>query len=886
MGCFQAKESKSANDTLGDHRRNQSVGHESALSRQSDGAHERKRVKHKSAIADPRLLSVSTGELITGTLIEKSLSMQEKNSILKSLSSHFLFNTLSKESIHNLVKEFKLYSFNSKQIVFNEGSDGENFYVIHTGSVEVVVAGSIKAVLSKGGYFGEMALLHNSKRTATIRTAEKSLFWVLTRDGFRAAVKSVSDAKMTENRQFLEKIPLFSRLTSNQKESLLTLLITQEFNPGQRIVKEKDNGDLLYIIKKGNVVVSVEGIQKRQLGAGDFFGEQALLYKTTRTASVDAIDKVSLLSLKADDMVNLLGSQLESVIYKNSLRIAMEKSPVLSKLNKEQNELVVNSITIFTLASGKTALKKGKGKADIILIVLKGEIAAGNENKRNFEILGDQDMHDDSQETYEEKWVTTCETNLGSIDRTTVESILGASLKEIINRNAILDIMKRVQLLRTLPDSSLERLITKLNIVEYPKGAVIFNQGDQGDSFFIVESGQVEILKDGALIRSITTHDFFGERAILFNEQRTATVKSAGSTCWVLTKDDFLELVAKSKRKQILKRIELQNDKVSLNELTLVKLLGKGMFGVVFLAHNYSTKISYALKSVHRTKISEYKLAKNLQLERSILMQIDHPFIVKLVKTFKDSSRVYFLMELVQGMDLFDVIRKFPVMDEEKSLFYIGCLVLIIEHLHERNIIYRDLKPENIMVDEDGYAKLIDFGTAKLIKDRTYTVVGTAHYMAPEVIKGTGYGLEADIWSLGVILFEFVCNVVPYGEGENDPFRVYNLILESKLVFPAFAKDFACRPLIEKLLNQNPGLRGSYESLKKHSWFSRISWESLMNKQIEAPYKPSVQNFKKEVEKFKSTEKFEVTIAKNEEIEEDRSGRKHSTSWEKEFRLW
>ena len=93
--------------------------------------------------------------------------------------------------------------------------------------------------------------------------------------------------------------------------------------------------------------------------------------------------------------------------------------------------------------------------------------------------------------------------------------------------------------------------------------------------------------------------------------------------------------MAKSKRKQILKRIELQNDDGALPDLTLLRVLGKGMFRGVLLAHSYTTKISYALKSVNKSKVFEYKISRNLQLERSILMHVDHPFIVKLVKTFK-----------------------------------------------------------------------------------------------------------------------------------------------------------------------------------------------------------------------------------------------------------
>ena len=882
MGCFQAKQSKSPEETTGNHRRLKSAA-DSEISKIDEGGPERKKEKHKSTLADPRLSTVGPKEIESGTLVEKILSMQEKSAILKSLSSHFLFNTMSKESVHSLVKLFKLYSFGPRKVVFPEGSEGHNFFIIHSGNVEVLVEGVKRAAINKGGFFGEMALLHNSKRTATIRTIEKSMFWVLSRDDFKAAIQSISESKQHENQAFIEKIPLFSRLTSAQKESLLSLLILHEFQSGQRIVRENDNGDLLYIIKKGYVMVSVEGIQKRKLGPGDFFGEQALLYKTKRTASVDSIDRVALLSLKADDLVDLLGSQLESVIYKNSLRISMEKSQFLNKLSKEQAEVIVENVEIFHYPMGKSVAKKGVKKSEKLIIVLKGEISAKNEVKGNFECLGDSDIFDETEEVYTQRWTTTCDSDLGLISKEQIESLLKSPLKKLISHNQILSVMKKVQLLRTLPQTVLEKLIIQLRTQTFPPNQIIFSQGDTADAFYIVESGQVEVQINNQTIRQITTHDFFGERGILNSEQRTATVLSKGATCWILTKNDFLSLVEKSVRKQIQKRIELQDDKVSLEDLTLVKLLGKGMFGSVFLAHNYNKKISYALKSVHRSKIAEFNISTNLLLERKILMLIDHQFIVKLVKTFKDSQRVYFLMELVQGMDLFDVIRQFPVMDEEKSLFYIACMVLIIEHLHERNVIYRDLKPENIMVDEDGYAKLIDFGTAKIINGRTNTVVGTAHYMAPEIIKGTGYSLEADLWSLGVILFEFICNGVPYGEGESDPFRIYNLILESKLAFPAFAQNLACRPLIEKLLNPNPVLRGNYESLKKHSWFSRLSWDDLLNRSIEAPFKPPIQSHKKDVEKGRNGESFEVVIGKFEDICRDGRFKEQKSNWDLEF---
>ena len=168
------------------------------------------------------------------------------------------------------------------------------------------------------------------------------------------------------------------------------------------------------------------------------------------------------------------------------------------------------------------------------------------------------------------------------------------------------------------------------------------------------------------------------------------------------------------------------------------------MFGNVFLVARKEKHSLYALKTVDRKKIEKYEIEANLILERKVLLQLDHIFILKLVKTFKDDKRVYFLTEFVRGMDLFDVLRELNLVSDLDSRFYISCMILILEHLHDRDIIYRDLKPENIMVDEEGYLKLIDFGTSKIVNGRTFTIVGTPHYMAPEVIIGKGYGVSAD----------------------------------------------------------------------------------------------------------------------------------------------
>lgn len=116
---------------------------------------------------------------------------------------------------------------------------------------------------------------------------------------------------------------------------------------------------------------------------------------------------------------------------------------------------------------------------------------------------------------------------------------------------------------------------------------------------------------------------------------------------------------------------------------------------------------------------------------------------------------------------MFDVIREVKTMSNEMVRYYFGCLLLSIQYLHSNNIVYRDLKPENSVIDCTGKAYLIDMGTAKELNPenffKTFTIIGTPHYMAPEVFEGNGYSFEVDIWSLGCILYEFLCYKLPFG---------------------------------------------------------------------------------------------------------------------------
>mmetsp|Transcript_26521 Transcript_26521/g.26166 ORF Transcript_26521/g.26166 Transcript_26521/m.26166 type:complete len:566 (+) Transcript_26521:186-1883(+) len=562
---------------------------------------------------------------------------------------------------------------------------------------------------------------------------------------FKQAVEAVNRMNYEENKLFINSVPIFEILTTQQKEALLASITTQKWDNRQTIVKEGEVGDLFYIIKEGVVTCTKDGVEIRQMVKGDFFGEQALLYNSKRTATITCVGAVKVLCIGRGSLLEALGENLQQVIYRNIQKKAIEKSESLKNLTKDQSQQMMDAMKIAKFSPGEVVVSKNTVKGAKLCIVMKGRVRGPLGVYETFACIGDDKINQTCTQNYEENYVADSEVDIAQISKEEFEKCLGGVVVPATNNNAALVVLKQVQLLRNLPKERLKALIHALRIVDFRDGQAIVQENEEGDTLYIVKTGRVNIYKENVKVRTLTIHDYFGERSILFNERRSATVVAEGNvTCWTLEKNDFESIIDFSMRTQLLKRIELQDNTIMLDQLAMIKPLGKGMFGNVYLMAHKEKGAFYALKTVPRAKIVAYGIYESLVLERKILLQLDHTMIVKLVKTFKDNKRIYFLMEYVRGIDLFDVLRQLGLLKEDDARFYTACLVVILEYLHKREIIYRDLKPENIMIDEEGYPKLIDFGIAKIVNGRTYTTVGTPHYMAPEVIMGNGYNSAVD----------------------------------------------------------------------------------------------------------------------------------------------
>jgi cGMP-dependent protein kinase len=312
----------------------------------------------------------------------------------------------------------------------------------------------------------------------------------------------------------------------------------------------------------------------------------------------------------------------------------------------------------------------------------------------------------------------------------------------------------------------------------------------------------------------------------------------------------------------LLKKFALQDTSITLKDLQYIKFLGKGKFGSVSLVHN--KKNIYAIKAISRKSVEKQKiLAKYFVNERRVMLTLDHPFIVKMVKSMKNDLFCFLLIEYVQGKSLDEYLsQRIQKKNIFETQFYISSMLLMLEYLQKKFIAHRDIKPANIMIDTNGYLKMIDFGTAKVLTDYTSTVIGTPHYIAPEILQGKGYSLSCDFWSVGICMFEIFYGSYPFGNFANEVIEIYKEILYKEITFPSdnekvkFVNSF-----IKDLLTKKVNLRiCNVSTLKTKEFFKDFDFEKLKDFKLNPPYLPHTTDLS---EYLKETNPYEDMVSED-----------------------
>ncbi|KAI1151375.1 Pkinase-domain-containing protein [Nemania diffusa] len=290
--------------------------------------------------------------------------------------------------------------------------------------------------------------------------------------------------------------------------------------------------------------------------------------------------------------------------------------------------------------------------------------------------------------------------------------------------------------------------------------------------------------------------------------------------------------------------LRVTKGKYSLTDFDLLRTLGTGSFGRVHLVQSKHNQRFYAVKVLKKAQVVKMKQVEHTNDERRMLGEVKHPFLITLWGTFQDARNLYMVMDFVEGGELFSLLRKSGRFPNPVAKFYAAEVTLALEYLHSRNIIYRDLKPENLLLDRHGHLKITDFGFAKRVPDKTWTLCGTPDYLAPEVVSNKGYNKSVDWWSLGILIYEMLCGYTPFWDS-GSPMKIYENILRGKVKYPAYVHPDA-QELLERLITPDltkrlGNLYGGPQDVKEHPWFSEVTWDRLSRKDIDAPYTPPVK---------------------------------------------
>eukprot|EP00056_Hartaetosiga_gracilis_P004806 m.78260 g.78260 ORF g.78260 m.78260 type:complete len:516 (-) comp11948_c0_seq2:1282-2829(-) len=287
-----------------------------------------------------------------------------------------------------------------------------------------------------------------------------------------------------------------------------------------------------------------------------------------------------------------------------------------------------------------------------------------------------------------------------------------------------------------------------------------------------------------------------------------------------------------------------RNKKATVEDFEMLKIIGHGSFGKVLLSRHKETKKLFAVKVLNKAIILQHNEAKHVMSERQVLLETQsHPFLVGLHYSFQTKKKLYFVLDYVNGGELFFHLQREKRFSPLRAQFYAAEITSALGYLHEMDIIYRDLKPENILFDAEGHIKITDFGLCKEgvpPGEKTATFCGTPEYLAPEVLRRQPYGRGVDWWCLGCVTYEMLCGLPPFYN--RDIKEMYDRILHAELQFPEHV-PLVARSWLQAILNRSPDQRlGSslhdYKDVQAHRFFRNIDFDALENKQIPPPWKP------------------------------------------------
>jgi serine/threonine protein kinase/CRP-like cAMP-binding protein len=780
--------------------------------------------RHRASIKRSIRASVTLGGSTVVAQYDKSAATLE---ILKQATDgNPLFEGMNDDQRQVVYGAFVEEDVDAGDVIITQGDRGDLFYVVESGAFDATLATTGDQVVKhyeRGTGFGELALLYNSPRAATVTCTKQGRIWAIDRAVFNMIMVASGGDAFKKAQEFLKTVDLMKGFAESNLDFLATLLEEQTFGVGDNVWESGTPVDTLYFVREGDIEIVQKGFgtggdsdvrprrasftvdsfrEKKHiiLRRGDWFGSamlEALLkgangggndrasgtaaYLSPRGRDTEchltdgrALGRVTVFALRGptlrsakEDMVQETSTLLHGLM----LGRAQDAFARYLKLSAVQRLRLLKGLPSRKVAGGRSITATGHGSRLVFVIQGQAEIEEGTPE-------GDGDEGEEGEESAPAPASDPAAapaaapaaegTKMGAGDCVDPEMITrkaGKRFRRLSHRTDVLAVGQDTLVVELEPDtlSGLSGLMSTV--------------ARRSDSTDATESAQVIVLDD----------------------------------------------------------------------LKQVAILGAGGYGYVSLVQHSTTKKTYALKKMSKPHIVAKMQVDHVNNERKLLSICDHPFLIALHGSFQDASNIYLLLERVLGGELFSYLDEHGPVGEDQARFYGGSVCAALEYLHDRNIIYRDLKPENLLLDSTGFIKVVDFGFAKVVfpGERTWTLCGTPEYLAPEVILRKGHDTRVDWWSLGILIIELIVGGTPFFS--NDHFDIFKKIVRCKVDWESYALTPACEELCKQLLVTDPSQRLGGEhrdgrAVRESKFFQPLDFQRLVAHDLEAPYVPFIES--------------------------------------------